>query len=233
MLGSILAAAIMLGEPAQPDADKRRMRLEGGLMFGTNLYARGSFNQSQYAPQTQLRLAFGLAKVGLIARFGVGVPVDPRNTVADRSSGVLLQQALGLRTMPVQRRWFRWGLWVLARYDQLNRRTAIDLQTERFEQRVRVHQLAPELGFEWAVPLPIAALREHDLSLAITLTHAIGIVFPLASKRTLIDPDGTTTVTHHRHAELGVVGPAGGVIIDLFLGLTLAWDPLTRRPADR
>lgn len=232
MLGVILGAALVLGEPDQQDASKPPMRLESGLMFGTNLYARGSFNQSQYAPQMHLRLAFGIPKIGLLARFGVGVPVDPRKTIADRSSGLLLQQALGLRSMPVQRRWIRIGLWVVARYDRLDRRTTLDLP-ERFEQRVRVHQLAPELGFEWAFPLPIVALRERDLSLAITLTHSIGFVFPLASKRALIDPDGTTTVTHHRQAELGVVGPAGGVTVDLMLGLTLAWDPLSRKPADR
>jgi hypothetical protein len=235
MHGLVLAAALVLGEPLHPSGP----RLEGGLSLGTDLYARGSPNQSQYAPQTRLRLAFGLSKVGLLAHFGVGVPVDPRMSIAERSGGVLLEQALGLRTMPVQRKWFRFGLWLLASYERLDRRTGLDLpdpvdpeQIERFDQRVRVHHIAPELGFEWAVPLPIAALRERDMSLALTLTHAVAFMFPLASKRTLIDPDGTVTVTRHRRAELGVLGPAGGVTVDLMLGLMFAWDGVTRRPAD-
>ncbi len=215
MLAGMLAGALVLGEP---------VRLEGGLTLGTDLYARGSSNQSQYAPQTRLRLAFGLAKIGLLAHFSVGAPVDPRLTIADRSSGVLLEQAIGLRSMPVQRRWLRFGLWVLASYERLDRRTALVLEPDqRFDQRTRVHQLSPELGFEWAVPLPIPALAERDMSLALTLTHSLAFVFPLASKRTLIDPDGTTTVTRYRHAELGVVGPAGGVRVDLMLGLMFAW----------
>ena len=240
MLTSILAAALVLGEPSSSSRPSE-LRLEAGLMFGTDLYARGSPNQSQFAPQTRLRLAFGLTKIGLIAHFGVGVPVDPRMTIADRSGGVLLEQAIGLRSMPVQRRWFRFGIWVLASYERLDRRTGLDLldpldpmTIERFDQRVRVHQLSPELGFEWAVPMPIPALRERDMSLALTLTHAVAFVFPLASRRTLTDPDGTTTVTHHRHAELGVVGPAGGVVLDLMLGLSFAWDgAATRRRAAR
>jgi hypothetical protein len=228
MHSSVLAAALVLGGPIHPSGP----RLEGGLSLGTDVWTRGSPNQSQYAPQTRLRLAFGLTKVGMIAHFGVGALVDPRKTIADRSGGVLLEQAIGLRSMPIQRRWFRLGLWVVASYERLDRRTALDLP-ERFEQRVRVHQIAPELGFEWAVPLPIVALREHDMSLALTLTHAVAFVFPLASKRTLIDPDGTVTVTRHRRDELGVVGPAGGVTIDLSLGLVLAWDGITRRRAAR
>jgi hypothetical protein len=236
MLGLVLAAALVLGEPMHPPGP----RLETGLSLGTDLWARGSPNQSQYAPQTRLRLAFGLTKIGLLAHFGVGVPVDPRMSIADGSGGVLLEQAIGLRSMPVQRRWFRFGLWVLASYERLDRRSALDRadpiepeQIERFDQQVRVHQIAPELGFEWAVPLPIAALRERDMSLALTLTHAVAFVFPLASKRTLTDPDGTVTITRHRRPELGVVGPAGGVVVDLMLGLMFAWDGFTRTPADR
>jgi hypothetical protein len=235
MHGLVLAAALVLGEPLHPSGP----RLEGGLSLGTDVYARGSPNQSQYAPQTRLRLAFGLTKISVLAHFGVGGLVDPRKTIADRSSGVLFEHAIGLRSMPIQRRWFRFGLWV-ASYQWLDRRTALDLPDPlgpetivRFEQRVRVQQIGPELGFEWAVPLPIVALRERDMSLALTLTHALAFVFPLASKRTLTDPDGTVAVTHLYRPELGVLGPAGGVTIDLSLGLMLAWDGVTRRPSDR
>ena len=235
-----LAAALVLGEPSSKALHPAGPRLEGGLMLGTDLYARGSPNQTQYAPQTRLRLGFGLTKIGVLAHFGVGPLLDPRKSIAERNRGVVLEQAIGLRSMPVQRRWFRFGLWVLASYERIDRHSELDVpsasdpdQLERFDQRVRSHQIAPELGFEWVVPLPIPALRERDMSLALTLTHAVAFVFPLASKRTLVDPDGTTSVTHHRHAELGLVGPAGGATIDLMLGLTLAWDGVTRRPAGR
>lgn len=239
MQGLVLAAALVLGEPA-PRSSPPGLRLEGGVSLGTDVWTRGSPNQSQYAPQTRLRLAFGLKRFGLLVHCGVGVPVDPRKTIADRSGGVLVEQAIGLRTMPVQRRWFRFGLWVLASYERLDRRTGLDLpdpydpeSIERFEQRVRVHQMGPELGFEWAVPLPSVALREHGMSLALTLTHAVAFVFPLASTRKLTDPDGTVTITRHRQAELGVVGPAGGVRLDISLGLMLAWDGVNRRRAGR
>lgn len=226
---AIVVAAVLLGEPS--GASLERARLEGGVELGTDLWGRGSPNQSQYAPQTRLRFAFGLAKIGLLARFGVAGLVAPAMSIAERNRGALVEQALGLRSMPIQRPWFRFGVWVVASYERVVRRSELDVPladdpatSERWRQRWRVDQIAPELGFEWAVPLPIAALRERDMCLALTLTHAVAFVFPLALERTLIDPEGATQVEQHRRPELGVVGPAGGVVLDLYLGVTLAFD---------
>lgn len=228
----VLASLAWLGPPEGADDPLARARLEGGLELGTDLYARGSPNQSHYAPQTRLRFAFGLPQIGLLARLGVGGLVSPAMSIAERNRGVIVEQALGLRTMPVQRKWLRFGLWVLASYERVARRSHLDVplagdpeQAETYAQRWRVDQIAPELGFEWAIPLPIPSL-DDDLSLALTLTHAVTFVFPLALRRELVDADGTTSVTHYRARELGVVGPAGGVVIDLYLGLTLAFDGL-------
>lgn len=224
-----------LGPPA-PERDGARLervRVEGGLELGTDLYARGSPNQSHYAAQTRLRFAFGLPQIGLLARVGVGGLVSPAMSIAERNRGVIVEQALGLRTMPVQRKWLRFGLWLLASYERVARRSQLDVpladdpaQLETYVQRWRVDQLAPELGFEWAIPLPVAALRARDMTLAFTFTHAVAFVFPLALRRELVDPDGSTSVTHHHARELGVVGPAGGVVVDLYLGVTLAFDRL-------
>jgi hypothetical protein len=237
----VLASLAWLAPPTRTselDVERERVRVEGGLELGTDVWARGSPNQSHYAPQTRLRFAFGLPRIGLLARVGVGGLVSPARSIAERNRGVIVEQALGLRTMPVQRKWLRFGLWVVASYERVARRSRLDVpladdpaQVETYEQRWRVDQLAPELGFEWAIPLPVPALREHDMTLAFTLTHAFAFVFPLALRRELVDGEGTTSVTHHHPRELGVVGPAGGVVIDLYLGVTLAFEgPWTRRP---
>jgi hypothetical protein len=214
------------GDP-QPAADegppraRPPTRLELGVFAGDYVYTVGSATQLRYAPTFDLRLAYGLARVGALGFVRVAAPIELPGSIATSVRQVGSAGGLGLRSMFLQHRWLRFGVSVIASVERLDSRVRLPAlpglpESEHVQRRVTHHAglgLAHELGFV----LP----NRRGPTTVLTLGTSLTFVFPFAATRRGSDLDG---VERYRAAELGVLSALGGATMLVDLGVMLGWD---------
>jgi hypothetical protein len=207
----------VLDEPLEP---ARPTRLELGVAAGDYVLAIGSPTQLGYAPALDLRLAYGLARIGALGFVRLAVPVNRANSIAIEHRQFSTGGGLGLRSVFVQRRFVRFGLWLagtLERLDSFTRLPALPgLDELEHVQRRVTHHAGAEFGLELGVPLPI----RRGPTTVLTLGGALTFVFPIAASRSGTD----VADTRYTARELGVIGAAGGATVLLNIGVVLGWD---------
>ncbi len=199
---------------------RRPTRLEFGVQLGDYVAAVGSPTQLRYAPLVDLRLAYGLARVGALGFVRLAVPVNLAPTIADEQREFSSGGGLGLRAMVVQRRWFRFGIWLAGTLDRLDSTTVLGklpgLDEPEHVQRRVTHHAGLEFGQEFGIPLPVP----RGPTPVLTLGTALGFVFPIAASRSGTD----LADTQYNASQLGVIGVGGGVTALVNLGVMFGWD---------
>jgi hypothetical protein len=211
-------------ELPEPSVAKQPTRLELGMQIGDYVLAAGSPTQLRYAPAVDLRLAFGLARVGGLGFVRLAAPLELGGSVATRTRQLATGGGLGLRSIFVQRPRIRFGLWLAGTVDRLASRVELPAlpgldEAGHVHQRV-THHAGVELGLELGVPLPL----RRGPTTVLTLGTAITFVFPIAASRS-----GTGVApTRYAANELGVLGVAGGATLLVNLGVMIGWDRARR-----
>ena len=206
--------------PALHQPASKATRLELGLAAGDYLLAIGSPTQLGRAPAFDFRLAYGLARIGGLGFVRLAVPVNRANSIAVEHRQFVSGGGLGLCSMFVQRRWFRFGLWLAGTVDRLDSSTRLGPlpglpEREHLQKRV-THHAGAELGLEIGVPMPV----RRGPSTMLTLGGALAFVFPIGASRS-----GTDVADARYYArELGVIAVAGGATLLVNLGVVLGWD---------
>jgi hypothetical protein len=195
-------------------------RLELGMALGDYVLAVGSPTQLGYAPVFELRLAYGLARVGALGFMRLAAPLDLGDSIATKHRQFATGGGLGLRSIFVQRRFIRFGVWLAGTVDRLDSFTRLPTlpglaEAEHVQKRV-THHAGAELGLELGVPLPV----RRGPTVVLTAGGALTFVFPIAASRSGTD----VADAHYSARELGVIGPAGGATLLLELGVVLGWD---------
>lgn len=220
LAGLLATTPPVVESPATATPTARPSRLEIGVAAGAYPLAIGSPTQLARAPAFDLRLAYGLARVGALGFVRVAVPVNRAHSIAIEHRQLSAGGGIGLRSIFVQRRFIRFGLWVAGTLDRLDSYTRLGplpgLEEREHVQKRVTHHAGSELGLELGVPLPI----RRGPSTVLTLGSALTFVFPIAASRS-----GTDVVDQRYSArELGVIGVAGGATLLVELGFMLGWD---------
>jgi len=216
----VLAPTRARAELLEPSVAKQPTRLELGVQIGNYVLAAGSPTQLGYAPALDLRLAFGLARVGALGFVRVAAPLELAGSIATRTRQLSTGGGLGLRSMFVQRPRIRFGLWLAGTVDRLASRVELPTlpgldEASHVHRRV-THHAGLELGLELGVPLPVRRGPTTALSFGTALTFG----FPIAASRS-----GTSVApTRYAANELGVLGVAGGATLLVNLGVMVGWD---------
>lgn len=188
--------------------------------MGDYVVAVGSPTQLRYAPVVDLRLAYGLARVGVLGFVRLAAPVNLAPTLATEHRQFASGGGIGLRTMPVLRRWFRLGIWLAGTIDRLDSRTRLGplpgLEEAEHVQRRLTYHAGLELGQELGIPLP----SRRGPTAVLTLGTALAFVFPIAASRTGTD----VADTRYSASQLGVLGVGGGATALVNLGVMVGWN---------
>ncbi|MFO7564078.1 MAG: hypothetical protein R6X02_15635 [Enhygromyxa sp.] len=215
-------------EPAEVDdpvADEdhkgaQATRLEFGVALGDYLLAIGSPSQLHYAPALDLRLAYGLTRIEALGFVRLAAPLQIGDSIAIEQRQLSTGGGLGLRSIFVQRRFVRFGLWLAGTLDRLDSSTRLPalpgLDEPGHVQKRVTHHAGTELGLELGVPLPL----RRGPTTVLTLGAALSFVFPIGSSRSGSD----VADARYQPSELGVIGPAGGATALVNLGVMLGWD---------
>ena len=195
-------------------------RLELGLFAGDYVYTVGSATQLRYAPAFDLRLAYGLARIGALGFFRVAAPPNVPGSLATEVRQVATGGGLGLRSLFVQRRRVRFGVWLTASVDRLDsvvRLPALPgLDEPEHGMRRVTHHAGLGIGHELGIVLPTT----RGPTAVLTLGTSLAFVFPIAASRSGTD----VAPTRYRAGELGIVSALGGATILAELGVMLGWD---------
>jgi hypothetical protein len=219
LAGSIaLTPSVVRAAPPEHEVP-RPTRLELGVAAGGYVLAIGSPTQLGRAPALDLRLAYGLARIGGLGFVRLAVPLNLADSIAIEHRQFSTGGGLGLRSVFVQRRFVCFGLWLAGTLDRLDSFTRLPAlpgldEPEHTQKRV-THHAGAELGLELGVPLPV----RRGPRTVLTLGGAVTFVFPIAASRSGSD------VADQRYSarELGVIGPAGGATLLLELGVVFGW----------
>lgn len=203
-------------DPEGPQA----IRLELGASLGDFVLAAGSATQLSYAPTLDLRVAVGLARVGALGFVRLAAPIRLPGGIATQQRQFSTGGGIGLRSMFVQRRRIRFGLWLAGTVDRLDSKVRLPElpglpEREHVHKRVTLHAGA-ELGLELGVPLPV----RRGPTTVLTFGAALAFVLPIAAARSGTD----VAETRYAASELGVIGVAGGATVLVNLGVMLGWD---------
>jgi hypothetical protein len=200
-------------------------------LLGDYVYAVGSPNQLRYAPAVDLRLAYGLPRLQGLGFVRLAAPLRYPDGIAVRQRQFSTGGGLGLRSMLVQHRWVRFGLWLAGTVDRLDSLTELPalpgLDEPGHQQKRVTHHAGVELGVELGVPLPL----RRGPTTVLTVGSALAFVFPIAASRS----GNAIAEAHYAAPELGVVAVTGGTTVLVNLGVMLGWDsgPRSRRARAR
>jgi hypothetical protein len=190
------------------------------MALGDYVLAIGSPSQLGYAPALDLRLAYGLARVGALGFMRLATPLNLADSIAIEHRQFFTGGGVGLRSIFVQRRFIRFGVWVAGTVDRLDSFTRLPAlpglpEAEHVQKRV-THHAGAELGLELGVPLPV----RRGPTTVLTFGGALSFVFPIAASRSGSD----VADARYSARELGVIAAAGGATLLLELGVVLGWD---------
>lgn len=220
LAGSIALTPAVVHAAPPAETSPRPTRLELGIAAGDYVLAIGSPTQLGRAPAFDLRLAYGLARVGALGFVRIAIPVNRAHSIAVEHRQLSTGGGLGLRSVFVQRRFIRFGLWLAGTLDRLDSFTRLGplpgLDEADHTQKRVTHHAGAELGLELGVPLPL----RRGPTTVLTLGSALTFVFPIAASRSGSDVEDT----RYSARELGVIGAAGGATVLVNLGVALGWD---------